>query len=236
VDYAVWDPRVDRYLPRHFDPDHLAVKAALKHELGARLKITLGPHTALGGIVSRLASQKGIELLTEALPQILDRRDFAFVALGSGEPRYELLLTELAAKYPGKVVFQRGYDDELAHWIEASCDLFVMPSLYEPSGLNQMYSLRYGTVPVVRRTGGLADSVEAFDARTGLGTGLLFDEKSGTALAAALDACLDLYASPLSWSRVISNGMSRDFSWERQGAQYVDLYRQTLARPPVPLP
>jgi starch synthase len=236
VDYAVWDPRVDRYLPRHFDANHLAVKAALKRDLAARMKITLGPQTALGGIVSRLASQKGIELLTEALPQILDARDFAFVALGAGEPRYEALLTDLAGKYPDRVIFQRGYDDELAHWIEASCDLFVMPSLYEPSGLNQMYSLRYGTVPVVRRTGGLADSVEPFDARTGLGTGVLFEEKSGTALAAALSTCLDLYASPLAWSRMVTNGMSRDFSWGHQGGLYVDLYGQTLARPPVPLP
>lgn len=229
VDYSVWDPRVDRYLPRHFDPDHLAVKASLKQELVARLKLQAGPHTPLGGIVTRLASQKGIELLGEALPLILERRDFAFVALGSGEPQYEALLTELAAQHPGRVVFQQGYDDSLAHWIEAACDLFVMPSLYEPSGLNQMYSLRYGTVPVVRRTGGLADSVEPFDARTGLGTGVLFDEKTGTALAAALDAALDLYASPLSWSRLIHNGMSRDFSWGAQGRLYEALYQDVLA-------
>jgi starch synthase len=236
VDYSVWDPRVDRYLPRPYDAEHLAVKATLKQDLITRLGLTAGPRTALGGIVSRLASQKGIELLAEALPVILDSRDFAFVALGAGEPRYEKLLTELATQYPGRVVFERGYDDGLAHWIEAASDLFVMPSLYEPSGLNQMYSLRYGTVPVVRRTGGLADSVEPFDPRTGLGTGVLFEEKTGAALAAAMEACLDLYASPLSWSRVIRNGMSRDFSWTHQGAQYVELYHEVMQRPSAPLP
>src|SRR5882724_1272331 len=154
VDYGEWDPRRDRYLPKHFDPDHLNVKAELKREFLARMKLAVAPGTPLGGIVSRLASQKGIELMFNALPRVLTRRDFALVALGSGEPQYERFFTTLATNFPGRVVFRSSYDDELAHWIEATSDLFLMPSRYEPCGLNQMYSLRYGTVPVVRKTGG----------------------------------------------------------------------------------
>jgi starch synthase len=229
VDYSVWDPRVDRYLPLHYDADRLAVKAALKRELLARLKLEAGDRTPLGGIVSRLASQKGIELLLEALPRLLAKRSFAFVALGAGDGAYEEQLASLARDLPGRVLFQRGYDDEMAHWIEAACDLFVMPSLYEPSGLNQMYSLRYGTVPVVRRTGGLADSVEQYDPATGRGTGLLFDDFKAEALESALDTALDLHARPMHWSQLIRNGMSQDFSWEHQGGEYVKLYQEVLA-------
>lgn len=236
VDYSVWDPRIDHYLPAHYDPEHLQVKAALTRELAARLKLTVADGTPLGGIVSRLAAQKGIELLVAALPRVLATRPFAFVALGAGELRYEQALTQLAQSFPGRVAFHRGYDDELAHWIEAACDLFVMPSLYEPCGLNQMYSLRYGTVPIVRRTGGLADSVEPYDPATGTGTGILFNDFNGTALEWALGTALDLHAQAPHWSRMLANGMSRDFSWERQGGLYARLYEEVLARPASPPP
>lgn len=229
VDYSVWDPRIDRYLPLHYGPERLAVKGALKRELVGRLQLHVQGRTPVGGIVSRLASQKGIELLIQTLPRVLDQRDFAFVALGAGEARYEEQLTQLARDFPRRVFFQRGYDDELAHWIEAACDLFAMPSLYEPSGLNQMYSLRYGTVPVVRRTGGLADSVEHYDPATGEGTGVVFNDFNPEALEWGLNTALDLHAQPLHWSRVIRNGMSRDFSWARQGGLYVELYEELLA-------
>ena len=228
VDYGEWDPRRDRYLPKHFDPDHLEAKAELKREFVARMKLAVAPGTPLGGIVSRLASQKGIELMFDALPRVLARRDFALVALGSGEPQYERFFTTLATDFPGRVVFRDGYDDELAHWIEATSDLFLMPSRYEPCGLNQMYSLRYGTVPLVRKTGGLADSVEQFNPDTGLGTGIVFDDFSPEAFERALNAALDLYAAPTQWSRMVVNGMSCDFSWERQGGLYVELYKKTL--------
>jgi starch synthase len=239
VDYSVWDPRIDHYLPLHYGPETLAVKAALKRDLAARLKLTVPGRAPLAGIVSRLASQKGIELLVETLPRVLAKRDLAFVALGAGEAGYEKQLMKLAQDFPERVAFQRGYDDELAHWIEAACDLFVMPSLYEPSGLNQMYSLRYGTVPIVRRTGGLADSVEPYDPATGLGTGILFDDFEAAALEQALLTALDLHAQPLHWSRVVKNGMSRDFSWQHQGDQYVELYQDVIAgrlEPPRPAP
>lgn len=229
VDYDEWDPRHDRYLPQHFDPAHLQVKAALKRLFLKRLGFRVGAEVPLAGIVSRLAAQKGIELMYEALPKVLNARQLAFVALGSGEPQYEEFFSTLAQRFPGRVVFRDGYDDELAHWIEAASDLFLMPSRYEPCGLNQMYSLRYGTIPVVRRTGGLADSVEHYDRDTGTGTGVVFNDFDGQALEWALNTALDLYAQPVHRARLRANGMQRDFSWARQGALYEALYARLIA-------
>ena len=229
VDYDEWDPRHDRYLPKHFDPDTLQVKAQLKQQLLQRLNLEIAPTTALAGIVSRLASQKGIDLMFESLPQILEWRELGFVALGSGDVQYEKFLAELQQKFPGRVVFRRGYDDELAHWIEAACDMFLMPSLYEPCGLNQMYSLRYGTVPIVRKTGGLADSVENYDPVTGHGTGIVFNDFDSEGLEWGLNTALDFYAEPQLWAQMVRNGMQRDFSWQRQGGLYVDLYKRLIA-------
>jgi starch synthase len=228
VDYDVWDPRCDRYIPTHFDADSLEVKAALKQDFLTRMGFTIAPTTPLGGIVSRLASQKGIDIMFDSLPQVLARRDFGLIVLGSGDPQYEEFFRKLQSDFPGRVVFRQGYDDELSHWIEAVSDLFVMPSLYEPCGLNQMYSLRYGTVPIVRRTGGLADSVEHYNPDTGVGTGVVFNDFNAEALEWALNTALDLYAAPTHWMRLVRNGMRKDFSWERQGGKYVELYQKLL--------
>ncbi|MDE2261927.1 MAG: glycogen synthase [Gammaproteobacteria bacterium] len=228
VDYETWDPRNDRYLPAHYDPNTLAIKAGLKSALIERLGLTVSVTTPLAGMVSRLAAQKGIELMFESLPQVLEWRDLAFVALGSGDSQYERFLAELERSFPGRVAFRQGYDDELSHWIEAACDMFLMPSLYEPCGLNQMYSLRYGTVPVVRRTGGLADSVEQYDPDSREGTGIVFDEFNSEALESALNTALDLHAQPEHWLRLVRNGMAKDFSWEKQGGKYVEIYRRLL--------
>ncbi len=229
VDYDEWDPRVDRHIGQHYDASRLSVKAALKQEFVNRLGLKAGAGTALAGVVTRLATQKGIDLILAALPGLLAQRDLVFVALGAGEPRYEAALRELAAAFPGRVVFQQGYSEELAHWIEAAGDMFLMPSQYEPCGLNQMYSLRYGTVPVVRHTGGLADSVQRYDPATGQGTGVVFAPFTAAALAAAIEAALDLYAQPAHWTRMMRNGMAQDFSWTRQGAHYVALFERMLA-------
>jgi len=229
VDYDEWDPRRDRYLPKHYDPDTVQVKAELKRDFIARMQLNIRPETPLGGIVSRLASQKGIELMFDSLPRVLARREFALVVLGSGDLQYEQFFTRLQADFPGRVVFRRGYDDPLSHWIETASDMFLMPSLYEPCGLNQMYSLRYGTVPIVRKTGGLADSVEHYDQNTGTGTGIVFNDFNTEALEWALNTALDLYALPTHWQRLVRNGMLRDFSWQRQGEQYVQLYERLLA-------
>ncbi len=228
VDYAEWDPRRDRYLPQHYDAGSFAVKGALKRQFIARERLTTAPQVPLAGIVSRLAAQKGIELISEALPKVLAARPLGFVALGNGEPQYEEMFAELERDFPGRVRFHCGYDDELAHWIEAASDLFLMPSRYEPCGLNQMYSLRYGTVPIVRRTGGLADSVQHYDPLTGAGTGVVFNDFNPAALEWALTTALDLYVTPERWTRMVRNGMAQDFSWEHQGAEYVALYRRLV--------
>lgn len=229
VDYSVWDPRTDRYLPEHYDSRRLQIKARLKARLAARLELDCGPRTALAGLVTRLAAQKGIDLLLEVLPRVLAARDLRVAVLGSGDEPYERAFEALARTQPGQLSFTQGYDEELAHWIEAGSDLFIMPSQYEPCGLNQLYSLRYGTVPVVRETGGLADSVERYDPSSGRGTGVLFREYRAAALAQALETALDLYAAPEHWGRMMRNGMAKDFSWERQVGQYVGLYERLIA-------
>src|SRR5579871_6876024 len=216
VDYDEWDPRRDRFLPIHYDPAQLAGKARLKREFLKRMGLTSAPEVPLAGIVSRLAAQKGIELMFEALPKVLAARPLALAALGSGEAKYEKFFAALARDFPGRVAFEAGYDEALSHWIEAASDMFLMPSRYEPCGLNQMYSQRYGTVPIVRRTGGLADSVEHYDAASGSGTGIVFNDFDAPALEWALNLALDLYAQPQHWARLMRNGMARDFSWQHQ--------------------
>jgi starch synthase len=228
VDYDEWDPRNDPHLSSHYDAAHLPVKTALKQKFMTRMGLEAGPGTALVGWVTRLATQKGVELVLAAMPQLLAQRDLVFVALGAGEPHYEQALRDLALAWPGRVMFQQGYNEELAHWIEAASDMFLMPSQYEPCGLNQMYSLRYGTVPVVRRTGGLADSVQRYDPATGSGTGVVFEPFTPAALTRALETALDLYAQPSHWTRMMRNGMAQDFSWQRQGGHYVALFERML--------
>ncbi len=162
----------------------------------------------------------------EALPRVLSARPLALAALGSGEAKYERFFTSLARSFPGRVVFESRYDEALSHWIEAASDLYLMPSRYEPCGLNQMYSLRYGSVPVVRRTGGLADSVEHYDAASGAGTGVVFNDFDPPALEWAVNLALDLYAEPQHWSRLVRNGMRKDFSWQRATLEYEAVYRR----------
>jgi len=170
--------------------------------------------------------QKGIDLMEQVLPDLLAQRDFSLAVLGSGEPHYERFFESLQTAFPARVSFYRGYNNKLAHWIEAGSDMFLMPSLYEPCGLNQMYSLKYGTVPIVRETGGLLDSVEQIDGATCQGTGVLFRDYNPEGLTWALSTALDLFQNQSLWAQVIQNGMAQDFSWDSQGARYVELFRQ----------
>jgi starch synthase len=228
VDYDEWDPRYDRYLPRHYGANQLRTKADLKQLLLARLKLRDAPRCPLVGIISRLAIQKGFDLLIDALPPLLATRDFNLVVLGAGEPRFEDFLAQLQQRHPARVHFHPGYSDELAHWIEAGSDMLLMPSRYEPCGLNQLYSLRYGTVPIVRRTGGLADTVMHFDAATGTGTGVVFNDYNVEAVTWAMNTVLDLYMQRGSWRRLVQNGMAQDFSWQRQVQHYIGMYREVV--------
>jgi starch synthase len=229
VDYDEWDPRVDAHLPRHYGANQLGIKAGLKDEFLTRHGLGRGERRALVGVVSRLAAQKGIDLMIEALPKLLASEDFNLAVLGSGEHAYEDFFTSLQRRHPQRVTFHRGYDEALSHWIEAASDMLLMPSRYEPCGLNQLYSMRYGTVPIVRRTGGLADSVRHFDAVTGQGTGIVFNDYNADALAWALGHALELYRQKGHWRRLVQNGMAQDFSWHRQVQRYVELYER-LAR------
>ena len=229
VDYSEWDPASDTRIPQRYSPRDLGGKRICRDQLLERMKLAPARGAPVFGIVSRLTAQKGFELLPDVLPGLL-RDDVRVCVLGSGEERYEQYFHWLHGSNPGKVSFWSGYDDELAHWIEAGADFFLMPSLYEPCGLNQMYSLRYGTAPIVRRTGGLADPVEPFDRATRKGTGFLFDEFSARALEAAIGRGLEAFRDPEAWRALQQNGMARDFSWQRQGKSYVELYGRLSAR------
>ncbi len=228
VDYEVWDPSHDRLLPHPFSAEDLGGKSAMKSALLQRLD--LGGHEGpLLTQVTRLTEQKGIDLLMQVLPAALERWPIALAVLGTGERRYADFYRYLAATYPRQVRFVEAYNAELAHWLEAAGDMFLMPSRYEPCGLNQMYSLRYGTVPIVRRTGGLADTVSAVDTAKDSGTGFVFDDFSATALESALESAMQLYAAPADWRALMRRGMREDFSWQAQGALYEDFYRRMVA-------
>ncbi|MCH7664985.1 MAG: glycogen synthase [Acidobacteria bacterium] len=226
VDYGEWNPATDRVLEHHYSPDDLSGKQRTKLAVTERLGLDTDPRLPLLGVISRLTAQKGFDLVIEPMRQALGAGRIQLVALGTGESRYESAFQGLQDAFPGRAVFHRGYSEELAHLIEAAADIFVMPSKFEPSGLNQMYSLKYGTVPIVRRTGGLADAVDLYNPATGEGTGFLFDHFSIDAFRRALAFALETYADPEAWKRLMHNGMSRDFSWDRQGALYVELYRR----------
>ncbi|HVB58431.1 MAG TPA: glycosyltransferase, partial [Candidatus Acidoferrales bacterium] len=175
------------------------------------------------GIVSRFVDQKGFDLIAERADDLL-KESVAIVAIGTGQPEYESFFKMLAERYPDRVGVKIGYDNALAHKIEAGADMFLMPSRYEPCGLNQIYSLRYGTVPVVRATGGLDDTIQNFDPKTKQGTGFKFSEYNGQALLECIRSAVATYRDPSAWREVQANGMAKDFSWRTSAAAYVTLY------------
>ena len=229
VDYAEWDPATDPLIPANYSPDDLGGKVECKRELMRESGLTGGDDQPLIGIVTRLVGQKGVDLMERVLPGMLARRNFSLAVLGSGERRYESFFASLQKAVPDRVSFYRGYNEKLAHCIEAGSDMFLMPSLYEPCGLNQMYSLKYGTIPIVRETGGLADSVQQVNPADASGTGVLFRDYDETGLAWAVNRGLDLFRDKALWQSIMLNGMAEDFSWERQGEQYVNLFRRLAA-------
>jgi starch synthase len=228
VDYRDWDPRHDPHLTAHFGPEDLSGKRINKELLMTATGLDMAGSSPLIGMVTRLAEQKGIDLLFDALPGLLQQRDFGMVVLGSGDLRYNEFFADLARRFSKRVAFRSGHDEALAHLIEAGSDLFLMPSRYEPCGLNQMYSLRYGTIPIVRNTGGLADSVQHFDPASGVGTGCVFNDYDAPAVRWAVGTALDWYSSAKSWRQLIQNAMAQDFSWSRQITKYDSLYRELL--------
>jgi starch synthase len=224
INVKEWSPGEDPLIPARFTADDLSGKTVCKKELLVFFGLT-GQSAPLFGMVSRMVVQKGLDILLAVLPKVLEE-DLRLVLLGSGDAAYERALQSLAARYPTKLAVKIGFDRKLSHWIEAGSDFFLMPSRYEPCGLNQMYSLRYGTIPIVRATGGLEDSVE--DLSSPEGTGVKFSEYSAPALGTAIARALDLYADPQELKAVRQRGMTKDFSWTASARRYEALYRSLV--------
>jgi len=228
VDYAVWSPEQDPFLGEHYDASDLAPKRRIKKALVERLKLAPDVDAPLIGVASRLVEQKGIDLLTAALPTLLQSTSATFAVLGNGDAALAGELRRLADAHRTRVAFIEGYDEALAHEIFAGSDLTVVPSRYEPCGLTQMYALRYGTIPVVRATGGLADTIQHFDAATRLGNGAVFRDADPQGVLWGVTTALSWFADGDTWSRLIQNAMAADFSWPLQVPHYEELYRSLL--------
>ena len=224
VDYAAWSPESDTLIPQNYSIHNLDGKAACKKALLEAFKLpAIDMDRPLIGIVSRFVDQKGFDLIAQICGELM-KENLAIVALGTGQPEYEKFFRMMAEKNPAKFGVKIGYDNALAHKIEAGADMFLMPSRYEPCGLNQIYSLRYGTVPIVRATGGLDDTIQNVDVKLGNGTGFKFEEYDGRALLDAVRAALKLFHDPKLWQVVQINGMAKDFSWKASAGAYVTLY------------
>jgi len=230
VDYAQWNPASDGHLAAHFTPENLegkrACRADLLHAFGLE---NVAESTPVIGIVSRLATQKGFDIVAKAAEEIAGR-DVALVALGAGDPYYENLFRGWAFRHPANIAVQIRYDEAVAHKIEAGADMFLMPSRYEPCGLNQIYSLKYGTVPIVRATGGLDDTIEEWDAKKGTGTGFKFEGFDPKDLLAEIDRAVEAFHNKKGWTRLMRNGMAQDHSWSGPAKEYVKVYESAAQR------
>ena len=232
IDTDTWNPAADPFIPTPYSASALAGKRDAKRALLTAYGLPADEaalRVPLIGMVSRMVEQKGLDLIADAVAD-LPHLGARFVILGTGEPRYEEMWRTLSEAYPDRIGVRIGFDEGLAHLIEAGSDLFLMPSRFEPCGLNQMYSLRYGTLPLVRATGGLDDTVDNYDPETGAGTGFKFWEPSGPALVDTLRWALRVYEHPDVWRRIQRQAMAGDFSWDRSAAEYVRVYEGALAR------
>lgn len=225
IDEDEWNPATDPHIEKNYSIDTLDDKEENKRALCQAMRIPYRKHAPVIGIVSRLAWQKGFDLCFESLPTLLGGRDAQLVVLGSGEAKYEEFFRALARRAPDQVAFKNGFSEPMAHAIEAGADLFLMPSRYEPCGLNQMYSCRYGTAPIVHRTGGLADTVQQFNPQTGEGNGFVFDYFDSTGLTWALFHAVDTFHHRETFAQVQRNGMGGEFGWKARVAEYEGLYR-----------
>ncbi len=229
ADYRHWNPATDAALASCYTLDNPGGKAECKRALLRELGLEIDMAAPLLGMVSRLVEHKGCDLVVAALPGILAEQPLGLAILGDGDALYANALRDLSDKFPGRVAFVQAYDEGLAHRIIAGSDLFLVPSRYEPCGLTQMYAMRYGSVPVVRQTGGLADTVQHYDPAHGTGTGSVFRDADPNGLRWALETALNWYREPEQWRRLQANGMRCDFAWATQAPEYEALYRRTFA-------
>lgn len=229
-DYLEWNPSTDKLIPAQYDLDNMAGKAICKEALQKRMGLEIIPNIPIIGAISRLASQKGLDLLATVIESVLHDMNAQFVILGSGEKNLEGYFGNLPRRYPGRVGSYIGYNNELSHLIEAGSDFFIMPSMYEPCGLNQMYSLKYGTLPIVRATGGLEDTVVNYDEATGMGDGFKFLNPSPPALYYTIGWAISTYYDrPHHIQKMIRTAMKKDYSWQKSAEMYVELYKQAMA-------
>ena len=228
VDYTLWNPGSDKFIPYKYTLDDLSGKLMDKKFLLEHFNLPFNEKTPLIGIITRMVAQKGFDIFTDAINDLMDL-EAQWLILGSGEQQYEHLFRTLAQTLPDKVGSYIGYSDELAHLIEAGADMFLMPSRYEPCGLNQIYSLKYGTVPIVKKTGGLADTVHDWDElnQYGLktGTGFSFNDHNGYALYTSVKRAIKKFHNKKVWKKIQKNGMEKDYSWKHSAEQYLELYK-----------
>jgi starch synthase len=227
VDYREWNPATDPYIKENYRPADLSGKQACKKDLQEIFQLPPKAATPLIGIVSRLTDQKGIDIILQAIEDLFSM-NLQIVILGAGDEKYQPLLADLPGARRGKIGVKIGFDEALAHKIEAGADMFLMPSKYEPCGLNQIYSLKYGTVPIVRATGGLDDTIEDYDPIGGTGNGFKFAEYSASALLNAVKRADAVYRDKKAWRQLVANGMAADFSWEKPAEEYLALYRKLV--------
>lgn len=230
IDYSEWNPATDNHIATCYSSDDLSGKAQCKRDLLTLFGVNAEANLPVIGIISRFAAQKGFDLVAQIADR-LAREEMIVVVLGNGDKAYEELFRRLAQQFPQKFAIKVAYDNALAHKIEAGADMFLMPSRYEPCGLNQIYSLKYGTVPIVRATGGLDDTIEPWEARTSRGTGFKFWDYTGDALMSAVRAALVAFKDKDAWQVLMRNGMSRDFSWNASAREYVRVYERVRNRP-----
>jgi starch synthase len=226
VDYEEWSPQTDKFTIAKYSAQDPADKTKCKQDLLNVFGCTKAdPKLPVIGIVSRFAAQKGFDLIAQIADR-LAREELIIVALGSGDKPYEEMFLRLNKQFPQKIAVKIAYDNAIAHKIEAGADMFLMPSRYEPCGLNQIYSLKYGTVPIVRATGGLDDTIEPWDARTGKGTGFKFTEYNGESLLFTIKQALQAFQDKTSWQVLMRNGMGKDFSWNASAREYGKVYEK----------
>jgi starch synthase len=232
VDYKQWDPATDALIAANYSPEDLKGKEICKQDLLKEFGLPPATQLPVVGIVSRFAAQKGFDLILQVADR-LAREELILITLGTGDREYEELFRRLNKQYPQKFAVKIAYDNRLAHKIEAGSDIFLMPSRYEPCGLNQIYSLRYGTVPVVRATGGLDDTIEQFDPKTLKGTGFKFKEYSGEALLDNVRLALAVHQDKAAWSVLMKNGMTQEYSWAGSAREYVKVYERAKQGKPT---
>jgi starch synthase len=229
IDDKAWNPSTDTQIPKNYSYKTLEDKAENKKALSEKFNLPYEQNVPMIGMISRLIDAKGYDLVAEAMEELL-QLDLRFIVLGTGDKKYHKFFQDMQNKYPQKFACYLGFDDELAHLIEAGSDMFLMPSRYEPCGLNQMYSLIYGTVPIVRETGGLADTVEKYNEKEEKGNGFMFSKYDSKEMIKETKRALKLYQNKPVWQKIMKAGMKSDFSWTNSAKKYLDLYKNLLAK------